>query len=159
LTDCRALPPPRGPEAVGFNKSEEKKIEIHDQHLRREKLGSGICKEELPSPSMKVSKRIGVLNNDWQEADKLYRGGKQSEYEHKAIFIYGLLRETWERALEEVLLDGTVERYRANIQTGQIGKLSDISDNDCEQFDAGMTKFHPKPSHRAHIPLPSRPVV
>lgn len=120
--------------------ADEKGIEFHDQHLRREKLGAGICEEKLPWAAMKVSKRIGVLKDKLQAADKLLREGKREGYEREAVMIYGLLRETWERALEEVLLGGVVERYRENVQTQQIKIISDITPEDCKQVEAGMTK-------------------
>jgi energy-coupling factor transporter ATP-binding protein EcfA2 len=120
--------------------ADEQRVELYDQHLRRERLGAGVCEEELPWAAMKVKTRIGVLNKSWQVADKLHRDGKQRTYEREAIFIYGQLREAWERAFEEVLLDGMVERYRENIQTQQVRKLSDITEQDCKQLEAGMTK-------------------
>jgi hypothetical protein len=55
-------------------------------------------------------------------------------------FGYGLMRETWERALEEILLGGVVERYRESVQTQQVRLISDITAEDCEQLEAGMTK-------------------
>jgi len=115
-------------------------IELKDQHLRREKIGAGVSSSELPWVAVKVGKRISVLNSLFQSADKLYRDGLYSEYDREAIHIYGLLRETWERAFEEVLLNGTVQRYRSSIQTGQIKSLSDIGVEDCESLEAGMTK-------------------
>jgi hypothetical protein len=48
----------------------------------------------------------------WQAADKILCDGHQSAYEKEAQFLYGLLRAAWERALEEVLLEGVVERFR-----------------------------------------------
>lgn len=39
-----------------------------------------------------------------------------------------------------MLLDGVVERYRENIQTQQIRKLSDIAAEDCDRLEAGMAK-------------------
>ncbi|HFX1062826.1 TPA: ATPase, partial [Pseudomonas aeruginosa] len=46
----------------------------------------------------------------------------------------------WERALEEVLLCKIVERYRPGVQTQQIAKLADVTEEDCRQVDAAMTK-------------------
>lgn len=120
--------------------AEQQKVDLHDQHLRRERLGAGVCDERLPWAAMKVKTRIGVLKNDWQSADKNYRDGNRDAYEREAILIYGLLRESWERAFEEILLNSMVERFRESIQTLQIRKLSDITDEDCELFEAGMTK-------------------
>ena len=50
----------------------------------------------------------------------------------EAVEIYGFLREAWERALEEVLLGGVVERFRSSVQTRQVASLADISNDDCK---------------------------
>src|SRR5688500_2649656 len=78
------------------------------------------------------SRRRSVTKSEWQAAHKLFRDGHQSAYEKEASFIYGLLREAWERALEEVLLGGVVERFRPGIQTQQVGKIADITEEDCK---------------------------
>src|SRR5690606_16366689 len=83
---------------------------------------------------------IGYLRNRWQAADKLSRSGDQDAYEVQAKYLYGLLREAWERALEEVLLGGVVERYRPSVQTQRLGPLSDITDADCKTVETAMTK-------------------
>lgn len=111
-----------------------------DQHVRQLHIGAGVCEQELPWVALPVKKRIGFLKNAWQEADKLYRQGQQSVYEKEAAYIYGLMREAWERGLEEVLLGGVVERYRAGVQTQQIEKLSDITPEDCKLLEVAMTK-------------------
>ena len=54
--------------------------------------------------------------------------------------IYGLLREAWERGLEEVLLGGVVERYRGDVQTQQIEEIADITSRDCRLVNVAMTK-------------------
>jgi hypothetical protein len=70
-----------------------------------------------------------------------------------------MLRETWERALEEVLLGGVVERYRPSVQTQKLAPLSDITDADCKTVETAMTKCstwlpgHDKaPAARAPVP-------
>ena len=89
---------------------------------------------------MKTKSRIGVLNKMWQRAEKVYRTATEAEYEREAILIYGFLREAWERALEEVLLGGVVERYRKSVQTQQIGRLSKISEEECDVLENSMAK-------------------
>jgi hypothetical protein len=73
-----------------------------------------------------------------------------------------LLREAWERALEEVLLGGVVERYRPSVQTQRLAPLSDITDQDCQTVKTAMTKCsiwlpgHDKaPAARAPVPGPA----
>lgn len=142
--------------------AEDKEVHNVDQHIRQlPNIGSGVCKEELPWVAMPVKKRIGFLKNELQAAEKLHRDGHQDAYEKEAGQLYGLLREAWERGLEEVLLNGVVERYRKNIQTQQIRNISDISPEDCEKLERGMTKcsqwlvgHDQAPSAREDIPEP-----
>ena len=141
--------------------SKEHGIEQLDQHVRRLAIGAGVCDEELPWVALPVKKKIGYLKKEWQGADKLFRDGYELKYEKEASYIYGLLREAWERALEEVLLDGVVERYRTNIQTTQVLKIADITEEDCRVLEAAMTKcskwlpgHDQAPPARADIPGP-----
>ena len=112
----------------------------HDQHVRHTSKGAGVCLDELPWAAMAVRKRIGHLKNEWVAVDKLYRDGHQDAFEKEAKYLYGLLREAWERGLEEVLLSGVVERFRPSVQTQQITAIADIGIEDCRAVEAGMTK-------------------
>jgi energy-coupling factor transporter ATP-binding protein EcfA2 len=118
----------------------ELNIDQVDQHIRQLSKGAGVCEEELPWVALPVRKKIGHLKNARQAADKLFRDGHQDAYEKDAKHLYGLLREAWERALEEVLLNGIVERYRPSVQTQRLAIVSDVTDEDCRALDAAMTK-------------------
>ena len=120
--------------------ADQEDVEKLDQHIRQLQIGAGVCDDELPWVAMQVKKRIGFLKDSLQQAEKHFNKGNQPEYEKEAAHIYGLLREGWERGLEEVLLGGVVERYRAGIQTQQIGKISDITPEDCNAVEVAMTK-------------------
>ncbi|MBI1383151.1 MAG: AAA family ATPase [Planctomycetaceae bacterium] len=120
--------------------AEELGVEQLDQHIRHLSKGAGVCAEELPWVALKVAKRIGHLKKLFQDAEKLHRDGHQSVYEREASVIYGYLREAWERGLEEVLLGGVVERYRPGVQTQQIGRIADITTEDCRTVETAMTK-------------------
>ena len=120
--------------------SEEQRIAQLDQHVRQLSAGAGICADELPWVAMPVKKKIGYLKSEWQAADKLVRSGHQAAYEKEAKYLYGLLREAWERAVEEVLLGGIVERFRPSVQTQHISAIADITVEDCRTVDAAMTK-------------------
>jgi DNA repair ATPase RecN len=139
--------------------AEESSIEPLDQHVRRQSKGAGVCADELPWVAMPVKGKIGFLKNRYQAAEKLSRDGNQDAYEYEAKYLYGMLRETWERALEEVLLGGVVERYRPSVQTQKLAPLSDITDADCKTVETAMTKCstwlpgHDKaPAARAPVP-------
>lgn len=120
--------------------SEQSQTNQLDQHIRRQGSGAGVCASELPWVAMEVKGKIGYLKNQQVEADKFSREGNQDAYEYKATHLYGLLREAWERAVEEVLLNGLVERYRPSVQTQRLAKLSDITEADCQTVDIAMTK-------------------
>ena len=115
-------------------------VDLKHQYLRRDNINAGLSSQRLCWAAMKVKDRLGYLRELWQSADKLHRDGQQQEYERNASYIYGLLREAWERAVEEVLLAGIVERYRNSIQTQQARHLADICERDCKDLDAGMTR-------------------
>jgi hypothetical protein len=115
-------------------------IEPKDQHVKQLSKGAGVCTDELPWVALPIRKKLGFLKNGWQAIDKLSRDGNEDAYEKEAKYLYGLLREGWERALEEVLLAGVVERYRPGIQTQQIGLVADITAEDCKVVEIAMTK-------------------
>ena len=142
--------------------AEESSIQLLDQHVRRQSMGAGVCAEELPWVAMQVKDKVGYLKSRYQGAEKLFRNGNQDAYEQEAKYLYGLLREAWERALEEVLLGGVVERYRPSVQTQRLAPLSDITDQDCQTVKTAMTKCstwltgHDKaPAARAPVPGPA----
>ena len=121
-------------------KAEKLGVVLKNQYLHRNPTVAGLSSQKLPWAAMKVTDRIGHLKDLWQDAAATNRKGQQQKYEMKASYIYGLLREAWERGLEEVLLGGTVERYRNSIQTRQISQLADINSTDCGALESGMTK-------------------
>ena len=112
--------------------------------------------------ALKVKSRIGHLNKLFQQAETLHRRAHQDAYERLAIEIYGFLREAWERAVEEELLGGVVERFRPSVQTLRVATLADISPADCRAVTAAMTKcsrwlrgHDDAPAVRADVPVPA----
>ena len=120
--------------------AEEQSMALLDQHVRQLSAGAGVCAKELPWVAMPVKKKVKYLKNQWQAVDKLARDGHQAAYEKDAMYLYGLLREAWERAVEETLLSGIVERYRPGVQTLHIKIISDITEEDCQTVACAMTK-------------------
>ncbi len=142
--------------------AEEEKVEQRDQHVRNLAGGAGVCAEELPWVALKVKSRVGHLKRLIQDAERLHRDGHQDAYERGAVEIYGYLREAWERALEEVLLGGVVERFRSSVQTRQVELLEDITREDCRAVESAITKcsrwlrgHDEAPAARAPVPDPS----
>ncbi len=114
-------------------------VEQLDQHVRHQSQGAGVCSEELPWVAMPVKKKIGYIKSEWQAAEKLERTGEQDRYEKEAKYLYGLLREGWERAIEEVLLNNVVERFGVGVQTLRLESV-DVDAQDYATIKAGMGK-------------------
>lgn len=100
----------------------------------------GECIDGVPWAAMKVSRRIGRLKSWLQTAETMHRRRGSEAYESEARRIYGRLRETWERAVEEVLLNGVVIRFDHAIHTQQLNGLADITDDDIRTIGEGMSK-------------------
>jgi hypothetical protein len=109
------------------------------QYVRRDGQ-AGICSPDLPWIAAPVKDRIGKLRVRWQAADKLHRTAGLDAYESAAREMYGLLRETWEKAVSEVLLNDVVERYRPSIETQKLRNLHDITESDIEIVEKAMTE-------------------
>lgn len=109
-------------------------------HLQRTADGAGLCLDGLPWGGMTTRERLGVLKTKTQSARSAHEKQGQLAYEPLAHETYALLREAWERAVEEVLLGGAVMRFQRGIQTQKLRKLDDITGADLDAVQAGMTK-------------------
>jgi len=101
---------------------------------------AGHVEQDLPWTGLPTQKRINALKQDWQAADKIYRTQGQRTYEPLVTRLYANLRKTWERAVEEVLLNDAVLRFRQSIGTQRLKKIGDITPDDLKTIEAGMTK-------------------
>ena len=117
--------------------AENENVEQTGQHVRCHSDVSGVCSDKLPWVAMSTKKKIGRLKESCQDAKKLFLDNDRDAYEKDAKHLYGMLRETWERAIEAVLLNSVVERYRPDIQTKRIAS---ITDEDCETIRMAMQK-------------------
>jgi energy-coupling factor transporter ATP-binding protein EcfA2 len=115
-------------------------IPLSLSHLRRSSEGAGVRTKGLPWGALRTKARIGVMRSEYQQAEAVYRKQRPTEYEPLAAKIYQHLRQTWERAVEEVLLNGVVTRFERGIHTQQLKKLHDITEADLDAVDKGMTK-------------------
>jgi AAA domain-containing protein len=125
---------------VLVNECDQESVPYTHQYIRRD-TQAGICSADLPWLAMNIKQRLGVLRNRWQAANKLYtKSDDPDDYERAGRELYGLLRESWERGVSEVLLNDVVERYRPSIETKKVAPLHDITEADCKAVEAGMTE-------------------
>lgn len=98
----------------------------------------GKCIEGLPWHSMPVKKRLSHLNEKLNNIRGLYSSNLQ-KYNRRAGQLYGLLRETWEAAVEEVLFHNTIRRYGSEVHTLNLRYVK-VKDEDYKKIFLGMKK-------------------
>ncbi len=108
-------------------------------HVQTHGSAVGHCSEGLPWVGMNVSKRIGSLKNDLVKAEKIFKSNDRTTYNAMARQLYGQLRETWERAIEEVLFGDAIQRLRLSVETKKL-KVVDIQPGDYDRIEKGMGK-------------------
>lgn len=99
----------------------------------------GIISPDLPWTAQPVKQRIGTLRDRLVRLKKIEQSGNEDEYLFTAKSWYGLLREGWERAVEERLFKGVVERFSLGVQTQKLKKVV-ITDELLEEIETGMTE-------------------
>jgi AAA domain len=114
-------------------------VPVMECSLRRGVSRHGIPAEGPPWVAMPVRRRIGFLRNELQAAEAVLRKGDRQTYEQKAKLIYERLRESWERAVEEVLLDKVVVRFTDAVETKRLKTLTDITESDVQTVDTEMS--------------------
>lgn len=137
-------------------------VPLKELSLRRGGPRHGIPEEGPPWGAMTVGKRLGVLRNELQNAAAILRKGDRVTYDQKAEWIYERLRQSWERAVEELLLNEVVLRFSDGVQTNRLKSLTDITDADVQLVDTEMSycsSFVHDESGAVNAGIPDPPVV
>jgi hypothetical protein len=108
-------------------------ISLTERSLQRGGPRHGLLVEGPPWIAMSVSKRLGMLRSELQTAGAILRQGDRAEW------IYKRLRQTWERAVEEVLLYRVLVRFGDAVETQRLKVLTDIKDTDVQTVESEMT--------------------
>lgn len=105
------------------------------------KIGNavGIIKPDLPWVAQKITSRIGFLRNTLVRLKKLETDGLDDEYNMQVKGWYGLLREAWERCVEERLFKGAIERFSGEIHTKPLERV-EVTPELVKMIDEGMTQ-------------------
>lgn len=137
-------------------------VTVADREIRRAGPLAGYCRDKAPAKAMKVKALVGELKVVHQRCAAQHRAGEIDAYEQDVSQGYGLLREAWERAVEELLFNQAVMRFDHRVQTQRLKKVHDICQADLDAIDAGMTtcsKWLPGHAQATAInePLPEPP--
>ena len=87
---------------------------------------------------LNVAKRLGKIKNDFAPLPKLL-ASSPADYEYKMKNLYGRMRDTYERVVEEVIFRDIVRRGTDVIQT-QLLRYVTLSDTLAIRFHEGMTR-------------------
>jgi energy-coupling factor transporter ATP-binding protein EcfA2 len=105
---------------------------------------------------LNVAKRIGQIKSKFAPLPKLY-SNSPSDYEYEIKGLYGRLRDTYERMVEETIFSDIVRRGTDVIQT-QLLRCVTLPDDLAIQFHEGMTRAnthsHDNPAADT-VPLPT----
>jgi len=106
--------------------------------LRRGDKSAGITTNGAPWYALKVKQRAQYMDELVHKIKPLYPNN-MAEYNEKAAYVYGLLREAWESCVEDDLFYNVVCRYRNSVQTLKLIEVA-IEDPDIHHVDLHMSK-------------------
>jgi energy-coupling factor transporter ATP-binding protein EcfA2 len=98
----------------------------------------GYCSPDVPWEKMKVKERVGILTNEHVALTKTKKTGSDEEYAQAVVAYLDRLRKTWERAVEECLFNGVIERFGYGVKTQSIAEV-DVLSTDYDSIDTGMS--------------------
>ncbi len=107
---------------------EEQGIYFLAQTVRKNANSPGQCMDGLPWHAMNVRDRIIYVQSQLDEHKGLYKNDPP-KYNRVAGYLYGLLREAWEAAVEEILFQRAVVRHSGEVQTLRLITVS-VTDDD-----------------------------
>lgn len=131
-------------------------IHFTAQTILQQNEAAGVPNEGLPWHAMPVKGRLEHLRTLLDRIKALH-DSDQGKYDEKAAFLYALLRETWEAAIEEAVFNKTVVRHGSEVQTlrlKEVGvttaqyKAIDVNMSKCSTWMAGHDKSRKLDVHR-----------
>lgn len=111
-----------------------------ERHIRAGAHGPGECEDGSPWSARPAKSRVAALRDEVQRILGPLSRTDLKAYEKEAVRVYGLLRETWERGVEEVLLNKSVMRFGRGVSTLSLKAVLDYCEQDYFDLEAGMAK-------------------
>ncbi|MDT9002258.1 AAA family ATPase [Paucibacter sp. APW11] len=120
-------------------KAQEVGADLTKNYIRRTARGYGVHSEDLPFDVLGTKDRLGRLRQMLVIVRKAAKEGDEEAQRQLTAKCYGHLRLAWERCIEEVLLNGAVQRFGEGVATLRLKGVT-VTDNDYSEIYAGMTK-------------------
>jgi energy-coupling factor transporter ATP-binding protein EcfA2 len=114
-------------------------VQLAFTSIRRSSQTAGIILPEIPWVAQNIKARIGTLKDKLVRIKKVEKEGTEDDYIAAAKSWYLLLREAWERSIEERLFKGVVERFGFGIQTQKLRKV-EVTAELIDAIEEGMTE-------------------
>jgi len=119
--------------------ADRRRVPCLTQCLVKMPEGYGVVDPGLPFEAMGTKARVAELRSVRERVVRQFKQGNEPEYRKQTVDAYRLLRDTWERAVEEVLLCKVVIRFRKGVETRPLAGVV-VDDADHAIVEAAMTK-------------------
>ena len=114
--------------------------EIKIQSLTRKQFETGISSKTPPWDALRTNNRIKILTEYLQQLEETKNTETEEIYKEKSKTFYGKLREAWERCVEEVVLNESVQRFGRSIRTQMLKKVVDFTEEDYKIIEYNMER-------------------
>ncbi|WP_186024214.1 AAA family ATPase [Burkholderia gladioli] len=114
-------------------------VEAKAMSVRRVRQSAGLIFAELPFAGVKVAERLERVKKMAAAADDAVGGGDIERSEMLIRVGYGRLRETWERGVEEAILNEAVVRFRPGVATQRL-RAVELIDGDYARIHEAMAR-------------------
>ena len=118
--------------------AESQSVDCISVCMRKSGNSVGLIKPELPWIAMDVKRKTGYLRNEIPALKKAEMGDPD-KYREQVKLWYMLLRESWERAVEERLFKGVVQRFNKSVQTQRLQRV-EVTSALLKDITQGMTE-------------------
>lgn len=119
--------------------AEKKGVQLRQETIRKICNEPGNISSIIPWQGMSIKDRIGKLKNELQTIISKFNAGEVDEYYYEAKKWCELLRESWERAVEEILFNDAIQRYNPCVQTQRL-KKAPFSQDLYNELEKGMSE-------------------
>ena len=138
-------------------KAKEVGAQLTKNYIRKTASGHGVHSEDLPFDVLGTKDRLSRLRQMLVDVRKAAKDGDEDLQRQLTVKCYGQLRLAWERCIEEVLLNGAVQRFGEGVSTQRLKGVT-VTDDDYREIDAGMTKSskfeHDAAAAVGRLPIP-----
>ena len=95
---------------------------------------------QKPRPMKNVSKRLAEIDSDFKDLTDSQYDHADENFRKRVVGLYTQVRDTWERIVEEILLNKAVQRFRPEIMTQRLEEACINPENDYPLIFEGMKR-------------------